>query len=116
MKRSRIRLIDIAAACAVSKTAVVQALSHSAERCELSAATRARIRAAAERLGYRPDWRARALAGGLTGTVGLLYATPFPPMGFPGTMMSAVARRLADRDVSLLLVRCIDEAAWREAL
>jgi LacI family transcriptional regulator len=69
----RIRLIDIAARCGVSKAAVVQALSRPPERCELAADTRARIRAAAAELGYRPDWRARALAGGRTRTIGLLY-------------------------------------------
>jgi LacI family transcriptional regulator len=113
----RIRLVDIAAACGVSKAAVVQALNRPPETCELRAATRTRIRAAAARLGYRPDWRARALASGRTSTVGLLYAGMYPPMGgYPARLMGAIARRLAERGIGLLLLRCWEASTWREAV
>lgn len=113
----RIRLIDIAAACGVSKAAVVQALNRPPETCELRPATRLRIRAAATRMGYRPDWRARALTSGRTSTVGLLYAGMYPPMGgYPARLMGSIARRLAERGVALLLLRCWDAATWREAV
>lgn len=114
---NRVRLVDIAAACSVSKAAVVQALNRSPEACELRPATRERIRAAATRLGYRPDWRARALAGGRTSTIGLLYDGIYPPMGgYPARLLGGLARRLAERGSDLLLVRCRSEATWREVL
>lgn len=114
---NRMRLIDIAAACGVSKAAVVQALNRPPETCELRADTRTRIRAAAARMGYRPDWRARALASGRTNTVGLLYAGMYPPMGgYPARLMGAIARRLAERGVGLLLLRCWEASTWREAV
>jgi len=117
VKAQRVRLVDVAEVCKVSKAAVVQALNRSPETCELRPATRERIRATAVRMGYRPDWRARVLGGGRTGTIGLLYDSIYPPMGeYPGRLMGGLARRLDQRGNNLLLVQCHAAATWREML
>lgn len=112
----KIRMIDIAEHCGVSKAAVVRALNRPVERSELRPETWARIRAAAESLGYRADWRARALAGGRSHTIGLLYDGLYPPLqGFPGRITAEIARFLSEASYDLLLLPT-DREGWREKL
>jgi LacI family transcriptional regulator len=61
VNKSRPTLADVAAAASVSRGAVSQALSPRPSTIKLSEATRQRIIAAAERLNYKPDMRARGL-------------------------------------------------------
>jgi len=65
----RITIRDVAAAAGVSITTVSHALNGKAG---VDPATRERVAAAAERLGYRPSRAARALRSGRTGTIALL--------------------------------------------
>lgn len=70
--RHRTRLSDVARDAGVSPATVSRAIS----RPELlSEDTLARVRRAAERLGYRPDAAARALASGRSMTIGAVMPT-----------------------------------------
>jgi LacI family transcriptional regulator len=44
------------------------------------AARAAKIRRVAQKLGYRPDWRARSLRAGRTNSIGVVYSQTFPMM------------------------------------
>lgn len=115
-KPPRLRMIDIADHCGVSKAAVVRALNRPVEHSELRPDTWHRIREVAQRLGYRADWRARALAGGRSHTIGLLYDGIYPPLhGFPGRITAEVARWLAGYSYDVLLIPT-DRDGWRHKL
>lgn len=68
----RVKLGDVAREAGVSPATVSRAI---AQPDLLSAETLARVRRAAERLGYRPDAAARALASGRSMTVGAVMPT-----------------------------------------
>jgi LacI family transcriptional regulator len=70
--------MDVARKCGVSKTTVSVILNESPASSRVPKETQDRVRAAAENLGYRPNWRARALASRKTHTIGVLYAPPMP--------------------------------------
>lgn len=72
MKRARIRLSDVARDAGVSPATVSRAISQPEL---LSAETLMRVRKSADRLGYRPDGAARALASGRSMTVGAVMPT-----------------------------------------
>lgn len=61
---------------------------------KVAAATRARVEAAIRELDYRPNVMARALKGGVTGTVGLLLPSPSNP--FFAELSEAIQRVLVD--------------------
>ncbi|GAA1585138.1 LacI family DNA-binding transcriptional regulator [Kribbella hippodromi] len=63
------RLSDVAAVAGVSLATASKALNGNTR---ISAATRERVRAAAERLDFRPDALARSFASGRSGTIGVL--------------------------------------------
>jgi DNA-binding LacI/PurR family transcriptional regulator len=65
-------LKEIAEAVGCSKSAVSAVLNQSKSTVNVSAATRARIEAAAKRLGYKPDYHAQVLAKGRASVVGLV--------------------------------------------
>src|SRR3954470_12387510 len=67
-RRRRPTLRDIAAETGLSTAAVSYAL----RGLQVTPETQARVREAAERLGYQADPIARALASGRTGTIGVL--------------------------------------------
>ena len=72
MSRRKVRLSDVASEAGVSPATVSRAISQPAL---LSTETLGRVRAAAERLGYRPDAAARALASGRSMTIGAVMPT-----------------------------------------
>ncbi len=72
MARKRIRLSEVAREAGVSPATVSRAISQPEL---LSRATLSRVRRAAERLGYRPDGAARALASGRSMTIGAVMPT-----------------------------------------
>jgi LacI family transcriptional regulator len=74
-------LKDVADKCGVSKAAASLALNRSEEECPLLPATRRKIRSAARRLGYRPNWRAKALADRRTHLIGWMTPRPMPHLG-----------------------------------
>ena len=75
MARSRrtnataVRLRDIAQMAGVSVNTVSRALN---DKPDVSADTRERVRAIAERVGYSPNLLAKSLVSGLTQTIGLV--------------------------------------------
>lgn len=93
---------DVARLAGVSPSTVSRALSLPDV---VNAATRARVRAAAEQLGYAPNKAARGLITGRTGNIGLVVpdlANPFFPSVVKGVQARArmhdVAVFLADTD------------------
>ena len=64
-----VRLSDVAAVAGVSLATASKALNGSTR---ISQATRDRVRAAADRLDFRPDALARSFASGRSGTIGVL--------------------------------------------
>lgn len=74
----RVTLAGVAARCNVSAGAVSLALNHTLERSRLKPETYARIREVAREMGYRSDWRGRALAKGKVQSIGLLSARLSP--------------------------------------
>ena len=76
MKRPTI--MDVARKCGLSKTTVSVILNKTPASDRVPEETQKRVVEAAELLGYRPNWRARALASRKTHTVGVLYAPPMP--------------------------------------
>ncbi len=108
MKRPTI--LDIARAAGVSKGAVSYALNG---RPGVSAATRARILAIAEELGWVPSSAARALSSDRADAVGLIAAREPELLATEPYFMRVVAgieETLADRGTALLLTTVRDVA------
>ncbi len=75
-----VRLIDVARTAGVSKVTVSKVLQPSAgNNTRVSEATAAKVRAAAEALGYRPNLAARQLAGGWSRLIGVLIDAESSP-------------------------------------
>ncbi len=73
-RQRRVTLADVARHAAVSR-ALVSIVMRDAPGA--SAATRERVRASATALGYRPDLRARALAGQTSRLIGIMFGGTF---------------------------------------
>jgi DNA-binding LacI/PurR family transcriptional regulator len=96
-------ITDIAREAGVSKGAVSYALN---DRPGVSAETRARILAIAERLGFRASAAARALAGAPAKVVGLALQRPASMLGvepFFMALVSGLEAELSTRSYALLL-------------
>ena len=94
---------DIAARAGVSKGAVSYALNG---RRGVSEATRRRVLAIAEELGWKPNSAARALSAARAGAVGLVLARPARMLGiepFFMQLISGLEGELSKRSVALLL-------------
>jgi DNA-binding LacI/PurR family transcriptional regulator len=113
--RPRPTIADVARAAGVSKGAVSFALN---DRPGVAEATRARILAVADDLGWTPSHRARALSSSRAMTVGLvlarlpetLSADPFFP-----AFIAGVEATLADRGQALLLQVVADQQTERRS-
>lgn len=100
-----VTIIDVAQRCGLSKATVSKALNYPADQCPLRHETRQRVLQAARDLGYRPDWRARALASQRTQTIGLLYSPPVPRMtGVYEEIVGAFTKLLDAKGYHLLFV------------
>ncbi|MCK2216562.1 LacI family transcriptional regulator [Actinomadura sp. ATCC 31491] len=101
MKRPTIA--DIARRAGVSKGAVSYALNG---RPGVSAETRARIRAIAQEVGWRPNLAARSLSGARAGAIGLVLCRPARILGvepFFMELISGVEDELAAGSSALML-------------
>jgi DNA-binding LacI/PurR family transcriptional regulator len=113
--RARPTIADVARAAGVSKGAVSFALN---DRPGVAEATRARILAAADELGWTPSHRARALSSSRAMTVGLvvarqpetLSADPFFP-----AFIAGIESTLADHGQALLLQVVGDQESERRS-
>ncbi len=106
MKRPTIA--DIAQRAGVTKAAVSFALNG---QPGVSAATRERILALAQEVGYQPSSAARALTAGKAGAYGLVAARPAGAPGVePGLLrlVGAIQAELAAHQVSLLFTMAGD--------
>lgn len=91
-------LHDLAAACACNVSTVSRALHDDAR---ISAEMRAKVHAAAARLGYRPNLAARTLVTGRSGTVWFLLAGLASPTDH--LPAEAAARLCRDHGLDLLV-------------
>src|SRR4051812_1455367 len=109
MVRRRVTIHDVAREAGVSLTTVSMSMNG---KGTISAATRARVRATAERLGYQADPLARGLHNNPLGVVGLMLR-PLDSLGtyrpdgvdYFTRLTGAVAVECLDREVSVMLVR-----------
>jgi DNA-binding LacI/PurR family transcriptional regulator len=97
--RRRRSMADVAAAAGVSAQTVSRVVNDSPR---VDPATRARVEAAMERLGYRPHRAARALRTGRSQTIGLVVAT-LATVG-NSRMLQAVADAASARGYTLVVV------------
>ncbi|MEO3824014.1 LacI family DNA-binding transcriptional regulator [Actinomadura sp. B10D3] len=97
--RRRATLRDIAAALDLSVNTVSRALSG---KDAVSAETRERVRAEAERLGYVPNTMARSLVQGNAMTIGLVITNPSNP--FYARLISAIEERGRVHGYALMLM------------
>lgn len=95
----RVTLKDIARSLGVSVNTVSRALT---DKDSVSEATRARIKAEAERLGYLPNPMARSLVLGSAMTIGLVITNPSNP--FYARLISAIEHRARGYGYSLMLL------------
>jgi len=117
MKRPTIR--DVAHMCGVSKSTVSVILNDSPASNRVPADTQQRVRDAAVQLGYRPSWRARALANRRTHTIGVLYAPPMPLIvrGNYEGIMAGINETLSTSGYHMMFVPLgEDPSAWGEML
>jgi DNA-binding LacI/PurR family transcriptional regulator len=97
---------DVARKSGVSKTTVSVILNRSPASERVSQETQNRVRMIAEQLGYRPNWRARALSFQRTHTIGVLYTPPMPIVvrgNYEGIMIG-INEVLTERGYHLLFV------------
>lgn len=74
-------LAEVSRAAGVSIATASRVLNGENKEVWAGPAARAeKIRRVAKRLGYRPDWRARALRGGRTNSIGVVYSEVNPMM------------------------------------
>ena len=94
----RVSVNDVAAAAGVAIGSVSRALNGAKH---VSPVLRAKVRIAAEQLGYTPHRAARGLRLGRTGTVGCLVRDVAHPMY--GVVVASIERELATHGLTLLL-------------
>lgn len=103
MSLKRITMADVARHAGVSKATVSFVLN---DRPGLAAATRARVLAAAEELGWTPSAAARTLSGKRTDTIGVVLNRPPRITGVEPALdefFQGVERELSHRSISLLM-------------
>ena len=105
-------LKDVADKCGVSKAAASLALNRTEADCPLLPATRRKIRAAAQRLGYRPNWRAKALADRRTHLIGWMTFRPIPQIGrLYLNLAIALAQKLWEANYQLTFATATEKGA-----
>jgi DNA-binding LacI/PurR family transcriptional regulator len=109
---SRVRLADVARAAGVSKSTASRALTGAA--VTMRPETRARVRDAADRLGYRPHAGARALTRSDTGALGLSIPDLTNPVW--ARIVRAAVDRARARDFAVLLVEDRDPAETHDVV
>lgn len=102
MKQSRVTIAEVARAAGVSNATVSIVLNGRTGAVSISQATQATVIEAAQRLGYTPNYAARALRRQRSGVVNLLISTLINPYF---TEITAAAHRAAEaRDYQLNII------------
>ncbi len=97
-----VRLVDVAAAAGVSRTAAAKVLLGSGgDHVRLGPETAGRVREAARRLGYRPNRAAQQLRGAPTHTIGVLMDTVNAPV--MNDRLAAIERAAVGRGYRVLV-------------
>src|SRR4051812_39036351 len=110
-------ILDVANHCGLSKATVSKALNAPADSKLVSATTRARVQDAVKKLGYRPNWRAQALARRRSQAIAITYSSPVGavPRGVYWEIVDALEKHLVERDYipTFLHVRRAEERVER---
>ncbi len=111
-------LADVAREAGLATSTVSLALNRPPDECRLGKETRRRALMAAEALGYRANWRAKALAQQKTFTVAVIYARETPySTGANEAISDALAQTFSAEGYYQLLVPIVgDSSAWRDAV
>jgi LacI family transcriptional regulator len=110
---------DVARLCGVSKTTVSIILNDAPASRRVPAETQQRVRDAAGQIGYRPSWRARALASKRTHTIGVLYAPPMPLIvrGNYEGIMAGINSTLHEHGYHVMFVPLgVEQSGWGDIL
>lgn len=105
IKRANVTLADVAEAAGVSRSTASRALNDSPR---ISEATKQRIRAIAERIGFAPNAQARALAVGRAETIAMLVTEPLYELFTDptyGVFLSGITERLAESEYLPVLLQ-----------
>jgi len=105
MEERQVTVRDLARLAGVSAATVSRALR---DHPRISTQTRARIKALARRVGYRPNPRARALLGGKVDSIGFIIGRcrqPFMTLNnFYGPTLGVVSTALEEADYNLVVL------------
>lgn len=117
-RSARPTMTQVAAVCGVSTGAVSLALNRSLEASRLREETYGKIRRVAAEMGYRADWRGRALAKGRIHSIGLLSARMTPHVtDVYEQMYDVIAETLGARGYHMHFIPALGEPnAWREII
>lgn len=113
-----VTLADVAREAGLATSTVSLALNRPPGQCRLGKETRRRALEAAAALGYRANWRAKALASQITFTIAVIYARQAPySTGANEAISDAIAQVLSSAGYYQLLVPIVgDTDAWRDAV
>jgi LacI family transcriptional regulator len=113
----RPNILDVANHCGLSKATVSKALNAPADSKLVSPRTRARVQDAVKKLGYRPNWRAQALARRRSQAIAIAYSSPVGavPRGVYWEIVDGLEKQLVEHDYipTFLHVRRADERVER---
>ena len=115
----RVTINQLAEACGLAKSTVSIALREpESEIAAIRPDTRRRVLETAQKLGYRPSYRGRALAANRSHCVGLIYARECYFQGdFYQRVLSSCSAHLTARDYDLMLVPAVgDQDRWAPRL
>ncbi len=110
-------LKDVARVAGLSEATVSLAINRSPETCPLKPSTRRRAVDAAQRLGYQPSFRGRALASGRTSMVGFVYARSAPMLtGMNEILVESLIDGLSSHGYTQMLISLKDETSAAQRL
>lgn len=115
----RVTIADVAAAAGVARGTVSQALN---DKGRVDPNTRARIKAIAESIGYRPNVQAQRLRGGRSGSIALITTLPASIVGgasrleFFLELALPIAQACIEHRYTLILVPPVGDRSQLDAL